>query len=61
MTERTKRFTRVPCAGPGCKRSAYSDHKYRRIAIGWYFDRDGTALCPDHLPDDLAKFMGASK
>jgi hypothetical protein len=30
------------------------------LAVGWYFDRDGTVLCPDHLPAELAEFMAAS-
>lgn len=61
MSERRRRGypLRVNCAGEGCKRTAYSAPKYRHIAVGWYFDRDGTALCPDHLPDELATFMGA--
>ena len=44
------------CADPGCRRYIAAGSQ-RRIAVGWFFDRDGSVLCPDHLPDELAEFM----
>lgn len=50
---------RANCAHEGCPRTAYTAPKYRRIAVGWFFERDGAIWCPDHLPVELAEFMVA--
>lgn len=48
--------TRVHCAADECPRHV-ADNKWAKIhAIGWFFQRDGTAFCPDHLPEWLASW-----
>lgn len=41
------------CAWPGCE-AQYKDHRWGSIkahAAGWFIQKDGTAWCPDHVPD----------
>lgn len=51
-------YRRVECAHDGCVRWVSTLPNLRRVAVGWYFDRDGSVLCPAHLPAELAEFMG---
>lgn len=51
---------RAECAEDGCRRWGYTAATHRRVAVGWYLDRDGSVLYPDHLPAELADFMRAS-
>ena len=47
------------CSVEHCKRWAYTHPAKRRMALGWFFGRDGSAMCPDHLSGELAEFMAA--
>lgn len=46
----------IECAEPGCTESI-RDHSWGKIkATGWFFQQDGTAWCPKHVPDWVASW-----
>lgn len=46
----------VCCDGEGC-RNRIKDHRWGHIkADDWFFQKDGTAYCPDHIPDWVEKW-----
>lgn len=46
------------CAHPGCETnhpsSRFDDSK--AVSEGWFHQRDGTAWCPEHLPEWVAEW-----
>lgn len=52
----TRDAPRLRCSIEGCPASV-ADHYWGKVkAIGWFFMRDGTAYCPEHLPEWLAEW-----
>ena len=46
----------IPCSEPECPATA-KGHRWGKIHAqrsGWFFQLDGRAWCPDHLPSWLA-------
>jgi len=48
----------VRCDHPGCE-AKIKNHAWGKIrAEGWFFQRNGKAYCPDHLPEWVDKWRG---
>lgn len=48
----------MKCAQPGCAASAKDDRwaKIKAHDAGWFEQKDGTAWCPEHVPDWVARW-----
>ncbi len=49
------------CADPGCE-ARYQPHRWGSIkahATGWFIQKDGTAWCPEHVPDWVEAWRSA--
>lgn len=46
------------CAEPGCTNTHKKDrwNTTKAHEKGWFFQKDGTAYCPDHTPEWVAKW-----
>lgn len=47
---------RVRCSEDGCPASVANNRWAKIHSVGWFFMRDGSAYCPEHLPEWLAEW-----
>jgi hypothetical protein len=46
-------LTHIVCSNPTCDKS-FKDNRWSKIkagGAGWFFQKDGSAWCPEHIPD----------
>lgn len=60
ITNRVVSLADKSCSKEGCDKK-YKDHSWGKIKAGgkgWFFQKDGTAYCPEHVPDWVEEWRG---
>ena len=45
----------IPCSDEECTETV-RNHYWGRVKSGWFFQKDGSAWCPAHIPEWVAEW-----